>query len=86
MKEVWLAVIPASLPTLAVLVGILLNQRGLDRLEARIDRLEGRLDSRIERLEARVERLETRFNEAILMLVNITNELDKRISRLEEKS
>ncbi len=59
MKEIWLAVIPATVPTLAVLVGILLNQQGINRLDARIDRLEARMD-----------RLETRFNDAVLMLVN----------------
>ena len=37
MKEIWLAVIPATIPTLAVLVSILLNQNGLNKLELRLD-------------------------------------------------
>lgn len=65
MKEIWLAVIPATVPTLAVLVGILLNQNGINRLDLRIDRLEARVDA----LSARLSALESRFHEDILMLV-----------------
>jgi hypothetical protein len=36
--------IAAGLPTMAVLVGILVNQRALDRMERRMDRIEARLD------------------------------------------
>ena len=36
--------IAAGLPTLAVLIGILMNQRNTDGLGARLDRVEGRLD------------------------------------------
>jgi hypothetical protein len=39
MKEIWLAVIPSTIPTLAVLVGILLNQVGISRLEAEMSTL-----------------------------------------------
>jgi len=75
LKEVLLATIPATLPTLAVLVGILLNQNGINRLDGRMNSLEGRMTS-----------LEARFHADIMTLVNIGNELDKRVTRLEDKN
>ena len=36
--------ISIGIPVLAILFGILLNQRGLERLDGRMDRLESRLD------------------------------------------
>jgi len=44
-------VLAIGLPSLMVLVGILLNQNGLSRLESRMGGLEGRLDARITALE-----------------------------------
>lgn len=72
IKELLLATIPATLPTLAVLVGILLNQNGINRLDSRMNALEGRMTS-----------LESRFHTDTL--VNIGNEMDKRVTRLEDK-
>ena len=37
--------ITVGVPVLAILFGILFNQRGLDRLESRFDRLEKRMDT-----------------------------------------
>ena len=36
--------ITVGIPVMAILFGILFNQRGLDRLEGRFDRLEKRID------------------------------------------
>ncbi|MGD0798750.1 MAG: hypothetical protein ABR910_13625 [Acidobacteriaceae bacterium] len=36
--------ITVGIPVMAILFGILFNQRGLDRLECRFDRLEKRID------------------------------------------
>jgi hypothetical protein len=58
VKDILLATIPATIPILAVLVGILLNQNGMSRLDARITSLGGRLST-----------LEARFHEDILTLV-----------------
>jgi hypothetical protein len=41
-----------GIPVLAILFGILLNQRGLDRLEARLDRVQSELSSRLDRMQA----------------------------------
>jgi hypothetical protein len=37
--------ITVGIPVLVILMGILFNQRGLDRLEGRFDRLEKRIDT-----------------------------------------
>lgn len=86
MKEIWLAIIPATVPTLAVLVGILLNQNGINRLDGRIDRIEGRIDRLEAKVDTLVDALSKQLSDAILILVNISNDLDKRLTRLEDKS
>ena len=43
--------ITAGIPVVAILFGILLNQRGLDKLE-------GRVDSRFDRLEKRMDTMQ----------------------------
>jgi hypothetical protein len=52
-----------GIPVFVILLGILLNQRGLDKLEARIDGringLEGRLDGRMNGLEGRLDRMQS---------------------------
>ena len=52
-----------GIPVFVILFGILLNQRGLDKLEARIDGringLEGRLDGRMNGLEGRLDRMQS---------------------------
>ena len=52
-------VLTIGIPVLVILLGILFNQRGLDRLEARINGLEGRLDGRINGLESRLDRMQS---------------------------
>jgi hypothetical protein len=37
--------ITVGIPVMAILFGILFNQRGLDKLEGRFDRLEKRMDT-----------------------------------------
>jgi len=86
MKEIWLAIIPATVPTLAVLVGILLNQNGINRRDGCIDRIEWRIDRLEANVDTRIGALGKQLHDAILMLVNISNELDKRLIRLEDKS
>jgi len=75
MREIWLAVIPATVPTLAVLVGILLNQNGINRLDARITAL-----------EARVNALSKQLHDDIVMLVGRDTDKAERLARLEERS
>ena len=55
-------VLTIGIPVLVILLGILFNQRGLDKLEARLDGrmngLEGRLDRMQSELSARLDRMQ----------------------------
>ena len=52
-------VITVGVPVLAILFGILWNQRGLDRLESRLDKVEAGLNARIDSLSARMDRMQS---------------------------
>jgi hypothetical protein len=86
MNEVWLAVIPATIPTLAVLVGILLNQNGLSRLEARMTAMENRLDRRIDTLATEIVALRKQLHDDIVMLIGRDTDKAERLARLEERN
>jgi hypothetical protein len=85
MNEVWLAVIPATIPTLAVLVGILLNQNGLDGLESRMTAMENRLDRRIDTLAAEIFALRKQLHDDIVMFIGRDTDKSERLARLEER-
>jgi archaellum component FlaC len=59
-----------GLPILAVLLGILLNQRGLEKLEVRMDKFDGRLD----KFEGRLERFDDHLNR---MQLELTSRIDR---------
>jgi chromosome segregation ATPase len=65
-----------GVPTLAVLLGILLIQRSLERLDGRMDSLERRMD----RLEARLDRIEADLREFYRTL----GQHDARLDNLEK--
>jgi len=58
----------------------------IDRIDARIDRIETKIDAMSAAFNGRIDTVSKQLNEAIVMLVNISNEMDKRVSRLEGKS
>jgi len=70
--QLWIA---AGLPTITVLVGILLNQNALSRVEKRVDSLESKLDLRIDSLESK---LESRID-------SLESKLERRIESQESK-
>jgi hypothetical protein len=47
-----------TIPSLTVLVGILLNQYGIGRLDKRVDKVKANFDARLLRLEERMDRME----------------------------
>ena len=53
----------AGLPTITVLIGILLSQRSVEKLEKRMDGMEQRTDRRFDRLESRLDRIEAHLRE-----------------------
>ena len=68
-----------GIPTLAVLVGILLNRNDANRLDARITSVGHNLRAEIGAL-----RIQTHHD--LMAMVGASNELDKRIARLETRS
>jgi flagellar capping protein FliD len=74
-----------GIPTLAVLIGILVNVGYFVSINTRINSLETRLDTRINslenRLDHRISSLESKFD----ILVGKVVEMDNRIVRLEER-
>jgi hypothetical protein len=50
--------ITVGVPVLVILLGILLNQRGLERLDLRIDKLETKIESRFVHMEGRIDRIQ----------------------------
>ncbi len=82
MKDILLATIPATIPTLAVLVGILLNQNGMNRLDGRINGLEARINA----LDVRIASLSKQLHDDIVMLIGRDTDKAERLARLEERS
>ena len=67
-----------GMPTLAVLVGILVNTSFLASLS-------NTMNSRFASLEARMSALETKIDAKIDLLIGKIFELDNRLTRLEER-
>ncbi|MGA2903041.1 MAG: hypothetical protein ABSD98_04365 [Candidatus Korobacteraceae bacterium] len=93
-------VLTITIPTFVVLVGILLNRHDYnrlnDKLEASVERLNGKLDGSIERLDGKldgsIERLNAKFDalqrqmhEDMMLIMGRLNDLDSRLSRVEER-
>ncbi len=47
-----------GIPVLAILFGLLLNQRGLDKLKVKVDKLETRMDVRFNLVNGRLDRMQ----------------------------
>jgi hypothetical protein len=78
MGDVAQTVLTVSVPTLAVLIGILVNNSRLSDTNKRIDDLRSAIDSRFS--------AEARVNEAnFKMLLGKIEDVDTRLSRLEER-
>lgn len=75
-----------GMPTLAVLVGILVNNSRLSDLrgymDSRFSALEKVMDARFEAIEARIE---ARFEAAHQELLRVEGVLDARLSHIEER-
>jgi len=67
--------ITVGIPVLAILFGILFNQRGLDRLE-------GRVDSRFDRLEKRMDNMQSDLSR----FYQILGEHSGKIEMMQKKS
>jgi len=79
LHDVLIAAIPSIIPTVMVAFGILVNKNDINRVS-------GEIASLRTELHGDIVRVDTRLNDAVVTLVNIGNELDKRVSRLEDKN
>ena len=73
--------ITVGVPVLAILLGILLNQRGIERLDNRMDKMESRIDSRFALLESRIDRIQADLSQFYRSL----GEHDPRLTNIEGK-
>jgi len=71
------------IPTFTVLIGILINQRGLSQLENQLTKLDGRLSQVKNRLDSRISALEGRFHTDMMMVIGKLTELEVRVAKLE---
>ncbi len=71
---IWQLLTVIAVPTLTVLLGILLNERGV-----------GRVERRLERLEDRVGNLERLHHEEIRDLLSLLGDHAQRLVRIEER-
>jgi hypothetical protein len=82
------ALISATLSTLMVLVGILLNRSDINRLDAQMTKLNDKMDA-MDAMDAwlndRMDAMRDSFHSDIVMLVQRDGDKDSRISRLGER-
>jgi hypothetical protein len=95
MNEPLVALASSAAPTLMVLVGILLNRNDINRLDGRITALEGSLSGEMSALatslrgemaaiRSEMVAIRTQAHSDTMVLMGINNEIDKRVSRLED--
>ena len=86
------AILTVSIPTLAVLVGMLINNTRLSDLSKRLDGMERRSDQRFEEVGRRLDDMERRSDQRIedlkeawrAALRRVEEVLDARLKHLEE--
>jgi hypothetical protein len=78
-----------TVPTLAVLVGILVNNRQLDKLVSHTDKcfsgLDGRFGGIDRHFDTLIEVMNVRFAEQKALILRFERTMDARLRRLEEK-
>jgi hypothetical protein len=74
--------ITIGVPVFAIFLGILMNQRGLERLEGRMERLEGRM----ERIQSDVNGRMDRMQADLSRFYQILGEHGGKIELLSKKS
>lgn len=80
-------IVALILPTFVVALGILVNRFDSNRLDNRITSLDGSLRAQIaaseQSLRSEIATMRKQIHDDVLTMVGVTNELDKRIARLE---
>jgi len=86
LKDVLIATIPSILPALMVGIGILINKYDITTLRAEVVGLRAEVHSDMNAMRAQFHSDINGLRADIATLVSISNELDKRVTRLEDKS
>lgn len=73
--------ITVGVPVLAILFGILLNQRGLEKLDSRIDKLETKVETRLTHMESRIDRIQS----DLAQFFRILGEHGAKIENMEKR-
>ena len=73
--------ITVGVPVLAILFGILLNQRGLEKLDSRIDKLETKVETRLTHMEGRIDRIQS----DLAQFFRILGEHGAKIENMEKR-
>lgn len=80
--------ITVGVPVLAILFGILMNQRGIDKLDERINKLDGRIDKLEAKMDARFVHMEVRIDRIqadLAQFYRILGEHGARIGNIEKR-
>ncbi len=90
MKDILIATIPATIPTLTVLIALLVNQVSISRLASEIVDLRKQLNGEITGLRKEhhddITALRQQLHNDIVMLVGRDTDKSERLARLEERS
>jgi len=81
MADATQTVLTVTVPTLAVLIGILVNNSRLSDVNRRIDDLKAHMDARFSAIDARFTVMEALFTEKLLRVEQV---MDARLRHLEE--
>ncbi len=86
-------VLTIGVPTLAVLLGILLNRYDYGRLDTKLEsrlsafenRMEARLSSGESRMESRLSGVENRLHSDVMLFVGKVENLERRVTQVENR-
>ena len=81
MVDVAQTVLTVGIPTLAVMIGILVNNSRMSDMNSRLNDLKSYMDMRFNTVDRRMVDLETIFTERLLRVEQV---LDARLKHLEE--
>jgi len=81
----WALLTVFSVPTFTAILGVLLNQRSMDRLADRLDHRMERIENRMERSDDELQGFRKQMHDEYIGLLNMIGDHGQRIVRLEER-
>ena len=77
--------ISVGLPMLVLAAGMWMNSNAVNHLRADMNARFALIDNRFNLIEGRITSLEARFGESMDRLIGICNDLDKRLTVIEDR-